>query len=392
LKIVIVSHCQVVEEYQSDISALVDFGHKVTLITPAIYKEGGREVVATSLDSRTNHVPLSTIMGRKGKQHFHLYINVFRILKLLKTEKPDIFYLYEEPNSLVSVQMLILAKLASPNLKVIVWTACNTKRDYKAMYPVYDIRRYLFDANIKLSNKMASGIIAISNGAADVIRWKGWSKPIFVAPTHFIDPQRFMLRNTETSSVFKVGIIGRLQKQKGFDLVIEALGQIESDFSLDIYGEGEEQQALTDQASKNGILSKCNWHGNIPYAEIPKEIKSLDVLIVPSREIGHLKEQFGRVVIEAMSCGVNIIVSDSGYLPKLVGSLGLVFKKGVAVDLEEKIRYFSNQHNRFPAQTLRDHAIGNFSAKATAERLGSIFTSVLDDRVAMNAIVNVYGE
>ena len=74
--------------------------------------------------------------------------DISRVINILRSEKPDLLYLYEEPNSLVTIQMLLLARYSLPRLKTIVWTACNTKRDYKEMYRFFDIRRYFFDLNI----------------------------------------------------------------------------------------------------------------------------------------------------------------------------------------------------------------------------------------------------
>jgi glycosyltransferase involved in cell wall biosynthesis len=48
-------------------------------------------------------------------------------------------------------------------------------------------------------------------------------------------------------------------------------------------------------------------------------------LVLPSRSRPNWKEQFGRVLIEAMSCAVPVIGSTSGELPNVIGAAGLTF-------------------------------------------------------------------
>ncbi|RPI51817.1 MAG: glycosyltransferase, partial [Chloroflexi bacterium] len=53
--------------------------------------------------------------------------------------------------------------------------------------------------------------------------------------------------------------------------------------------------------------------------------RQLDVLVVPSRTRPNWKEQFGRVAVEAMACGVPVVGSDSGEIPHVLGDAGLIF-------------------------------------------------------------------
>ncbi len=59
-------------------------------------------------------------------------------------------------------------------------------------------------------------------------------------------------------------------------------------------------------------------------------MSGLDVLVLPSRTWSNWKEQFGRVLIEAMACEVPVVGSDSGEIPNVIGDAGLVFPEGDA--------------------------------------------------------------
>jgi glycosyltransferase involved in cell wall biosynthesis len=62
--------------------------------------------------------------------------------------------------------------------------------------------------------------------------------------------------------------------------------------------------------------------------EMPSFYNKLDAIVVPSRTRSNWKEQFGRVIIEAMACGVPVIGSDSAAIPEVVGDDGLIFPEG----------------------------------------------------------------
>jgi glycosyltransferase involved in cell wall biosynthesis len=57
---------------------------------------------------------------------------------------------------------------------------------------------------------------------------------------------------------------------------------------------------------------------------MPNFLRAMDVLCAPSRTTARWKEQFGRMLIEAMACGVPVVASDSGEIPYVVQDAGMV--------------------------------------------------------------------
>jgi glycosyltransferase involved in cell wall biosynthesis len=64
-----------------------------------------------------------------------------------------------------------------------------------------------------------------------------------------------------------------------------------------------------------------------------------DVLALPSRTTTTWVEQFGRVLVESMSCGVPVVGSDSGEIPWVINSTGggLVVPEGDVVALRDAL-------------------------------------------------------
>ena len=71
---------------------------------------------------------------------------------------------------------------------------------------------------------------------------------------------------------------------------------------------------------------------------MPAFYRNLDVFILPSRTMSNWKEQFGRVLVEAMACGVPVIGSDSGEIPHVIGDAGVIFPEGDVRALTQKLQ------------------------------------------------------
>ncbi len=104
----------------------------------------------------------------------------------------------------------------------------------------------------------------------------------------------------------------------------------------------------------------------------------MDVLVLPSRTTPVWKEQYGRVLLEAMVCQVPIVGSDSGAIPEVVGPAGLIFPEGNVDQLVRSLNtlYASPELAQRYGQAGYAQAIAGYSQEAIATRLLEVYQQV----------------
>src|SRR5206468_943807 len=113
----------------------------------------------------------------------------------------------------------------------------------------------------------------------------------------------------EAGRPFTIGFAGRLVPEKGVALLVEACAGLQSEFSLVILGRGPERAAIETLGRQAGLADHMILRDPVPSVRMPDELRQLDVLVLPSRRQPNWAEQFGRVLVEAMACGVPVIGS-----------------------------------------------------------------------------------
>jgi glycosyltransferase involved in cell wall biosynthesis len=111
---------------------------------------------------------------------------------------------------------------------------------------------------------------------------------------------------------FVVGWVGRLSREKGPDVLLDALRPLNGvPLTVSMIGDGVEQRPLQARAADLGIAERIRWHGVVPDAE--RVFPAFDVLVLSSRTEGT-----PMVLFEAMAAGIPIVATAVGGVPDVV--------------------------------------------------------------------------
>lgn len=109
--------------------------------------------------------------------------------------------------------------------------------------------------------------------------------------------------------------VGRLQKRKGHDVMIQSLSSIREaipDVLYAIIGDGEERESLERLAVAQGVQSSVQFLREIDDAAMIRCYQQCDLFVLPNRQVGRDVEGFGMVLVEAQACGRPVIAGASG--------------------------------------------------------------------------------
>ena len=170
--------------------------------------------------------------------------------------------------------------------------------------------------------------------------------------------------------------VGRLTKQKGVDLLLQALAKLPGDIRLDVVGDGAERAALETLAGELGVASRVRWHGTRPQSELPNFYRSAAALIVPSADEG-----LGLVAVEAMLCEMPVVALDSGGLPDVVQHerTGLLVRERSPDELAEAISRLLGRDDAGKALGAagRLHALATFAPESVARRYIEVYRTAI---------------
>jgi glycosyltransferase involved in cell wall biosynthesis len=135
-----------------------------------------------------------------------------------------------------------------------------------------------------------------------------------------------------------VGSVGRLDRQKGLDLLVEAFAQLARERPkalLVLAGVGPEEESLRRQAATLNVAERVRFLG---FQEgVPRVLAALDVFCMPSRWEG-----FGLSLVEALAAGVPTVASDVDSLPDVQGSAGVLVPPGHPPSLAQALEDLLN--------------------------------------------------
>jgi glycosyltransferase involved in cell wall biosynthesis len=346
-----------VERHLVDLSPdLAKRGHEVTLVAPR------RSVLAAT--ART--FPDVKVIELSGSP-----MEALSLRRLYKNLCPDIVHLHSPRASVIGRAAARLLSGTERHGITVISTAhgwISVRLRLRLMY------QWIY-------NKTATwedGIIAVSEAVRETLEENQYPNRIYVVPngispdwTHGLaaswDPGERPLR---------LGYFGRLEGEKGFNVLVEALKRVRSDrWQLSVYGDGRDRTKYEKSVRLAGLDRQVRFARAIPADDVPGSMANCHAVVLPS-----LQEGCPYVVLEALSLGVPIVGSAVGGVPDLVrdGKDGLLVPPGQPDALAHAIRRLIEDPELL--SILRQNALDrqdDFTSRQMTDRLVSVYRSAV---------------
>jgi len=314
LRVVIISKALVVGSYQRKLEEIAaQPGIELTAIVPPAWQDA-RGLLTLERAHTQGYRLLVEPIRFNGNFHLHYYPT---LLQRLAEIRPQVVHIDEEPYNFATFHALRAARMAGAKSLFFSWQ--NIARRYPP--PFAWLERWVLNH--------VDHAIAGTDESAQIWRTKGYEGPLSVIPQFGVDPRIFSpAPEPPQREHFVIGYAGRLVPEKGLDLLIKAAARLDSRWLISLAGDGPEREALAGLAGILNIGGSVRFEGAIPSTAMPDWYRGLDALVLPSRTLPNWKEQFGRLLVEGMACGVPVIGARSGAIPEVIGEAGLTFDEG----------------------------------------------------------------
>lgn len=306
-----------IEMIVADVSAaLRSRGIDTAVITDTIGQLPPFEVIA---DTRIHRLSLARSLRSSNLQD--TLANIHAMSRIMAAERPDVLHVHSATQASVFYLDRIFRKQGW-QIPLIVTQHGTLEENDKTQVT----RRMILEADLltAVSDAALASAIEFTGRTAD-------SRKIYNGIATGPD-----LGDRTMPPRHRLLCVGRMQREKGFDLAIEALAAVRDggvEAELVLAGYGEDQPEFEHRANALGLSQHVQFLGTIDRARVRNLMAESSVLLAPSRT----REGFCLAAAEAASVGTPCIVSDVGGLPETVEHdvTGLVVPKG---DIDSLVR------------------------------------------------------
>jgi glycosyltransferase involved in cell wall biosynthesis len=366
MKVLIVSKALTAATYHRKLELIAaEPGLELAAVVPEVWVEPG--VGPYPLEVRAGAGYRIHVLPLRHNGHHHTY--TWRGLgQIIRAERPDVLHIDEEAFNLATFQAMRGGLRVGARMCFYNWA--DVARRYPP--PFRQFEQFTF--------QHAAHGIAGNHLAAELIREHGFRGPLSIIPQFGVDEELFCPGPPLPARPFVVGFFGRLMSYKGVLDLLDALGRLPADIHCRLIGQGDLNDEVERRIAEPPLSGRVTLEPLIKSGEMPAAMRSLHAYVLPSRTTPTWKEQFGRVLIEAMASEVPVIGSDSGEIPHVIGPAGLVFPVGDVAALAAAIErlYADEAERRRLAAAGRQRALELYTQRRVAAQHVAVYRQMLE--------------
>ena len=329
-KILIIGHAFIVKTNRDVWRSLShDNDICVDVVIPEVWNSNLVGKITANSESFLNYKVIPLPVYFRGKGSFYFY-HLYSMFKVINHKRYDCIIINQETWAL-SVFFFNLTSLFTINRKSkkLLMIAQNLKKpSLRFLLPFEKFNALFFDR-----------ILGCCHEIKDVLSWKNINTKWGYLPLYYSNKNEKSFESLGKTRI-TLGFLGRLSSEKGIHQLLEMYKRLNHEkYKLLIAGDGPEKEIIQNSAA--------NYIGVLKHDNVSSFYDKIDILVVPSLTTSFWKEQFGRVIVEAVSHGKIVMSSDSGAIPEVMGTIGLdyIFKENNVESMLETLNKIEDDNN-----------------------------------------------
>lgn len=180
--------------------------------------------------------------------------------------------------------------------------------------------------------RRADQVTAISSALVDSIQ--PYRKDQIVKIPNGIHVEKFATARKKYHKIRdRILFVGRLERQKGVDILLKALAEIRhTTYEIRIVGDGSQKKILESLSQELGLQSRVTFVGRVPADQIYKEYAEAELFVGLSRS-----EALGNVFLEAQAAGCKILATDIEGIKDIVPAASRIDSSASTQDIAHRI-------------------------------------------------------
>ena len=316
--------------------------------------------------------------------HMTYVLDPLRLGLLLREFQPDVIHVEEEPQALITQEVVALRATFCPQAALTVFTWDNLLR--RRGFPLNTAKRLLR----RFTRRQVSAIVCGNQEAERLLREReNFTGRTAVAPQFGLDPAAHepgrevnLRRQLGLAECLVVGYAGRLVPEKGIELLLQALERLPAHpWKLLLVGGGPLETEIRGRWMPR-FPGRIVHVPAVPQSDVPRYLRCMEIFVLSSYATAVWKEQFGLALAQAMLLGIPSVVSSSGAIPEVAGPGAWVCAEGCVDSLAEALRALleSSILRRELGTQARGFALRRYTSDAVAARYLEIFHQATGER------------
>ena len=221
----------------------------------------------------------------------------------------------------------------------------------------------------------ADAILTLSPAMSDDLDLRKYEGKLHEHGARPVDIERFKPTTEYGRRSKQIGYLGRLDEEKGVDLLIDVVKQLPEDIAFVFIGDGALREDIETELSEKIERGSVEITGWVDHEEVPEYLNELRLLVMTSRTEG-----VPTTALEAMACGTPVCATPVGGIPDVVkdGETGFLLQEKTPESIANRIQAIIQTKSLCEtSRSTRDFVVANYRFDVVTEEYRDVFRSVV---------------
>lgn len=224
--------------------------------------------------------------------------------------------------------------------------------------------------------RLSHAVVALSPTMADNLGLRRYEYKLFEHGARPVDTERFHPHVSFDERERRIGYLGRLDEEKGVDVLIEVLKELPDDITFVFIGDGALRSRIEAELADRIETGSVELMGWVNHEDVPELLSELRLLVMTSRTEG-----VPTTALEAMACGTPVCATPVGGIPDVVadGETGRLLDADSPERMAEQVVGMLGDEQRLSSmsESSREFVVQRYSFDAVVEKYRAIFANVI---------------